>query len=92
MAGTLVAALEARGIAVDSSQFVAEVEGFNEMRENIPVLARVHVHYRVAVPEEKREAAERALAKHVEKCPTAQTLKGAVEVVATADWVAGADG
>lgn len=87
MAGTFVAALEARGIAVDAAQFVAEVEGANEMRENIPVLARVHVHYRVAVPEEKREAAERALAKHVEKCPTAQSLKGAVDVIATASWM-----
>ena len=86
MAGTLAAALEARGIAVDSSQFVAEVEGINEMRDNIPVLTRVRVHYRIAVPEDKREAAERALAKHVEKCPTAQSMKGAVEVSATAEW------
>lgn len=87
MAGTFVAALEARGIAVDSSQFVAEVEGINEMRDNIPVLARVHVHYRVAVPEAQREAAERALGRHVDKCPTAQSLKGAVEVQATAEWL-----
>ena len=87
MAGTLVAALEARGIAVDNDRFVAEVEGTNEMNESgMPVLKRVHVRYRVPVAPEQREAAERALARHVEKCPTAQTLKGAVEVTAEADW------
>ena len=87
MAGTFAAALEARGIAVDNETFVAEVEGTNEMNDGgLPVLRRVHVHYRVPVPQEKREAAERALARHVEKCPTAASLKGAVEVTATADW------
>ncbi|HEX6588025.1 MAG TPA: OsmC family protein [Longimicrobiales bacterium] len=88
MAGTFVAALEARGIAVDATRFVAEVSGTNEMNDaGIPVLRRIDVRYRVPVPEDKREAAERALAKHVEKCPTAQTLKGAVEVTASAEWV-----
>jgi uncharacterized OsmC-like protein len=52
----------------------------------MPVLTRVHVRYRVPVEPDKREAAERALARHIEKCPTAQTLKGAVEVTAEADW------
>ncbi len=88
MAGTFAAALEARGIAVDSERFVAEVEGTNEMNESgMPVLTRVHVRYRLPVPEDKREAAERALSRHVEKCPTAQTLKGAVEVTASAEWL-----
>ena len=87
MAGTLVAALEARGIAVDNEKFVAEVEGTNEMNEaGMPVLTRVHVRYRVPVEPDKREAAERALARHIEKCPTAQTLKGAVAVTASAEW------
>ena len=90
MAGTFAAALEARGIAVDNDTFVAEVEGTNEMNEaGLPVLRRVHVRYRVPVPEEKREAAERALARHIEKCPTAQSLKGAVEVTAEAEWTDG---
>ena len=86
MAGTFVAALEARGIAVDPERFTAEVEGLNEMRDGIPVLTRVHVRYRLPVPPEQREAAERALGRHIEKCPTAQTLKPAVEVTASAEW------
>lgn len=36
--------------------------------------------YRLRIPAGTRETVERALARHVEKCPTAQTLRGAVEV------------
>ena len=32
-----------------------------------------------------QEAVDRALARHLEKCPTAASLKGAVEVTWTAD-------
>ena len=72
---------------MDPERFVAEVEGINEMNEaGMPVLRRVHVRYRLPVDAGQREAAERALARHVDKCPTAQTLKGAVEVTAEADW------
>jgi uncharacterized OsmC-like protein len=44
------------------------------------VLARVHVAYRLRIPPGSREIVDRALSRHVDKCPTAQTLKGAVEV------------
>ena len=81
-----MAALEARGIAVDADAFSAEVEGINEMRDGIPVLTRVRVRYRLPVPEDKREAAERALGRHVEKCPTARSLEGAIAIEAEADW------
>lgn len=81
-----MAALEARGIEVDADDFSAEVEGINEMRDGIPVLTRVRVRYRLQVPADKRDAAERALARHVEKCPTARSLQGAVEIETEADW------
>lgn len=45
-------------------------------------ITRVHVTYRLKVPEGKREAAERALEKHVDGCPVAQTLLPCVEI----DW------
>lgn len=56
------------------------MEGHNEVRERIPVLTRVHVSYRLRIPPGSREVVERALSRHVDKCPTAQTLEGAVEV------------
>lgn len=61
------------------------MEGVNEIRERIPVLTRIRIHYRLRIPAGTRETVERALARHVDKCPTAQTLKGSVEVAWSAD-------
>jgi hypothetical protein len=63
----------------------AEGEGINEIRDRIPVLARIVVRYVLVVPQGVRDKVERALASHVDKCPTAQSLKGAVEIEWTAD-------
>lgn len=65
----------------------AEARGINELRDRVPVLTRIEVHYSLRIPADKAEAVDRALSRHVEKCPTAQSLKGAVEVVWTADIV-----
>ena len=66
---------------------VAEVEGDNEIRDRLPVLTRIRVHYRLEVPAADRETVDRALARHQEKCPTAASLAGAVDVAWTADVV-----
>jgi uncharacterized OsmC-like protein len=64
----------------------ATAEGFNEMRGRVPVLTRIHVHYALQVPSGTPEdKVARALETHVSKCPTAQSLKGAVEVTFDAD-------
>ncbi|HUG01865.1 MAG TPA: OsmC family protein [Longimicrobiales bacterium] len=78
--GTLNGALEAREISLAPDAIEASVQGFNEVRDRIPVLTRVHVAYRLRIPAGSRETVDRALARHVDKCPTAQTLKGVVEV------------
>jgi uncharacterized OsmC-like protein len=70
---------------LDPDAIEASVEGHNEVRERIPVLTRIHVRYRLRIPPGSREVVDRALARHVDKCPTAQTLKGAVEVTWEAD-------
>ena len=63
----------------------ATAEGFNEMIDRVPTLTRVHVHYALTVPAEApREKVERALETHVAKCPTAQSIKDAVEITWTA--------
>ena len=74
-----------RGISLPPEAIRAEVEGVNEVRDGLPVLTRVHVHYRLHVPQGSRETVDRALSRHVEKCPTAATLKGAVDVSWEAD-------
>jgi organic hydroperoxide reductase OsmC/OhrA len=63
-----------------SDAISATAEGFNEMVDRIPLLRRIHVRYELTIPAGSREKADRALAGHVDKCPTARSLKGAVEV------------
>jgi organic hydroperoxide reductase OsmC/OhrA len=63
----------------------ATAEGINEMVDRIPLLRRIHVRYRLSIPTGTRDKVDRALASHVDKCPTARSLVGAVEVTWEAD-------
>lgn len=74
-----------RGISLDSDDIRVTAEGTNEVRDRIIVLTRIHVHYTLRIPGGSREKVDRALSTHVDKCPTAQSLKGAVEVTWSAD-------
>jgi uncharacterized OsmC-like protein len=87
MLGTLNGGLEARGVKLSGNQIRADVTGYHEVRDKLPVLARVHVHYHLSIPAGTRETVERLLEKHADKCPTAQSLKGAVEVTWSAETV-----
>jgi len=80
MLGTLNGVLEARGVWLPPEAIVAEVEGINEMRDRLPVLTRIEIRYRLRIPAGTRETVERSLERHQEKCPTAATLAGAVDV------------
>jgi uncharacterized OsmC-like protein len=57
------------------------------MRDRLPVLVRIHVHYTLRIPGGTRDAVDRALARHVDRCPTAQSLRGAVEFTWSAEVV-----
>jgi len=85
MLGTLNGALEVRQVKLPPEGIVAEVEGVHALRDGLPVLVEVHVHYRLQIPPGTRETVDRALERHQSKCPTAASLKGAVEVRWTAD-------
>jgi len=85
MLGTLNGALEVRRVVLDPEAIQAEVRGINTIRDRLPVLTRVEISYRLRIPKGSREVVDRALARHQEKCPTAATLKGAVEVSWTAE-------
>ena len=86
MLGTLNGVLEARGVKLPPEAVVAEAEGVNEIRDRLPVLTRIEIRYRLTIPSETREVVERALERHQEKCPTAATLSGAVDVRWVADF------
>lgn len=80
MLGTLNGALEVRGVSLTPDQIGATVRGVNEMRDRLPVLTRIEIDYRLRIPAGTRETVDRALSRHQEKCPTAATLAGAVEI------------
>ncbi len=85
MLGTLNGALAVRKVHLEPGAIRAIAEGINEVRDGVPVLTRIHVHYTLRIPSGTRETVERALARHQEKCPTACSLRGAVEVSWGAD-------
>jgi len=85
MLGTLNGALEARQVRLAGDAIRCEVEGVNVVRDGLPVLTEVRVHYRLRIPAGSREIVDRALARHRDKCPTAASLRGAVEVSWTAE-------
>jgi len=85
MLGTLNGALEVRQVKLPPDAIAADVEGINEVRDGLPVLTAIHVHYRLRIPAGTREIVDRALARHQEKCPTAASLATAVAIHWTAD-------
>jgi len=85
MLGTLIGALEVRQVKLSDDAIEAAAEGINEVRDGLPVLTAIRVHYRLRIPAGTRETVDRALGRHQEKCPTAASLVGAVAVSWTAD-------
>jgi len=85
MLGTLSGGLAARGLDLSGDDITADVEGHHEMRDGGIVLSRIVVNYKLRIPAAQRETVDRLLAKHQEKCPTAQSLRGAVDVSWTAE-------
>ena len=84
MLGTLNGALEAREVRLDPEAMMAAVTGFNEIVDRLPVLTRIEIEYRLRIPEGTRDVVDWALELHQSKCPTAATLRGAVDVSWTA--------
>src|ERR1700758_694061 len=80
MYGTLRGALAGRKVGFDRDSFKATVDGrISGVGKTIRIKS-IHVHYELAVPEEDREAAERALRLHPEGCPAHQSVKDAIEI------------
>lgn len=85
MLGTLNGALEAREIRLEPDAIRADVAGANEIVDRNILLTRIDIHYTLRIPAGTRETVDRALARHQERCPTAQSLAAAVDIHWTAD-------
>jgi organic hydroperoxide reductase OsmC/OhrA len=44
------------------------------------VIKRIHVRYRLSVPNERREEAERVRSSHARFCPVARSLDGGIDI------------
>lgn len=83
MTGTFAGALKARGI--DPTGLVGHARGEVELDGGVLVITRIHFSYSgVDVPEEKQEAAERALATHHRACPVSRSIEAGIQV--TTGW------
>lgn len=89
MYGTLRGALAGRKIAFDRDSFKATADGRIAGIGKTIRITSIHVHYDLAVPAEAREAAERALAAHVQGCPAHQSVKDAIGITWDATLRAG---
>jgi organic hydroperoxide reductase OsmC/OhrA len=48
--------------------------------DKVLVIKRITVRYRLAVPEDRREEAERVHGFHARFCPVARSLEGGIEI------------
>ncbi len=60
-----------------------------ENEGGVLVLRRIHVHYKLRVPDpdEVRDTVARVLEMHVGKCPIAKSLEGAIEITTDVEFV-----
>ena len=74
-------ALEARGIDASDGRLVGEAEGDVEVVDKVLIVKRIRVRYTLeGCPEDKREAAERALSFHASRCPVARSIEAAIPI------------
>ena len=73
---------------VRPDDLIAEVVGDVEKEGGVLVLRRIHVNYKLHVPEpdEVRDTVARVLEMHADKCPVALSIKGAIEVTTAVEF------
>ena len=60
---------------------MGHARGEIELEGKVLVIKRIHVRYAgLDVPEDKKDALDRALTAHAESCPVARSLRGAIEI------------
>lgn len=75
---------------MDDGAVTADAEGVNEVVDRIVVLTKINVRYTIRPPAGAlRDKIDRALATHVAKCPTAQSIKDSVAISWSAEIVEG---
>ena len=66
---------------------MAEATGEVELENNVLVLRRIHVQYRLTgCPAERRTAAQRAFDIHQSHCPVAVSIGGSIQITTSIEF------
>ena len=74
-----------RQIPTEPNKVDAQAEGDVEAIDRVLRISRIRVHYTIRIPRGMREAADRAVATHEQKCPAATSVRGCIPIAITAD-------
>ena len=67
---------------------MGEARGEVEVEDDVLVIKRIHVTYRLITPAEDREKVDRAYNIHAERCPVYRSLWAAIAITTELDWQA----
>ena len=78
--GTLAAVLAGKKIRTFKDLYKAIVTGDIENVDGVLKITRIHVHYSLKLPEEKRKDAIEARNTYLPGCPGAQSVLGCIDI------------
>jgi uncharacterized OsmC-like protein len=65
---------------VRKEDFKIEATGEIELEDRVLVIKRIHVNYRLRIPADQHEVAERVHEVHQRACPVARSIEAAIDV------------
>jgi uncharacterized OsmC-like protein len=74
-----------RQIPADPGKVSATVEGDIAPIDRILRITQIRVHYVIRIPAGRRDAAERAVATHEQKCPAATSVRACIPIQISAE-------
>ncbi len=74
-----------RDIPAPTEKLQASVEGDIQAIDNVLRITTIRVRYRIRVPAGTLERAQRAVDTHATKCPTANSVRGCIDLDIDAD-------
>ena len=80
MMGTLATVLAKKKIRTFQDRYMATVTGDIEDVSGVLKITRIHVHYKLKLPAEKRPDAEAAFNNYITLCPAAQSVIEAIKI------------
>jgi organic hydroperoxide reductase OsmC/OhrA len=80
MMGTLATVLAKKKIRTFKDRYIATVTGDIEDVKGVLKIVRIHVHYNLKLPAEKRPDAEEAFNNYITLCPAAQSVIEAIKI------------